>query len=190
MHFSSGGPEGDYLKLARNQAGSGYNPPLVDPGYGPYPQTPTESALNISPNADPYMSSNYFGSSRIDLLPEYQKAYLSALIAQQKQQYNSGTAFLNKTYSSSNHGFYGGTPYTGSQVAGSFVNSLTAQSRARQQSERLTRAASMRSFGSDHGGLVGDSGYVLSLLEDFKSNKTKVFELSDIVGHVVEFRYG
>jgi pumilio RNA-binding family len=187
MCFSSGGAEVDYLKLARNQVGSGYNLPQVDPGYGSYPQTPTESALNISSNADPYMSRDYFGSPQIDL-PEYQKAYITALIAQQKQQYTSGTAFLNKSYSSLDRGFYGGLPYTGSQVAGSYVNSLTAQSRARQQSERLTRAASMRSFGSDHGGLVDDSGYVLSLLEDFKSNKTKVFELSDIVGHVVEFR--
>lgn len=76
----------------------------------------------------------------------------------------------------------------GSQVPGSFGgNTLTAQSRARQ-SERLARAASLRSLGSDHSSFVDDSGYMLSLLEDFKSNKTKVFELSDIVGHVVEFR--
>ncbi|KAJ4785341.1 Pumilio [Rhynchospora pubera] len=185
--LGSGGAEGEYLKLTRNQAGSAFNSPMIDPIYGAYPQTPTESALNASPSADPYMSRNHFGSSQIDLLPEYQKAYLSALIAQQKQQYNSGTPYLTKSYSSLNRGVYGGTPYMGSQVStGSFVNSLTAQSRARQ-SERLSRAASLRSLGSDHSSFVDDGGYVLSLLEDFKNNKAKSFELSDIVGHVVEF---
>ncbi|KAF3319899.1 pumilio 4 isoform X2 [Carex littledalei] len=184
----SGGVEGEYLKLTRNQAGSGYNTPMVDSGYSLYPpHTPTESALNASPSADPYMSRNYLGSSQINLLtPEYQKAYISALIAQQKQQYNSGTPYFTKSYSSLNRGAYGGMPYTTeSQLPGSFVNSLTAQSRARQ-SERMTRAASLRSFGSDHSGFGDDSGYVLSLLEDFKSSKAK-FELPDIVGHVVEF---
>jgi len=29
-----------------------------------------------------------------------------------------------------------------------------------------------------------------SLLEEFKNSKTRRFELSDIAGHVVEFRYG
>jgi pumilio RNA-binding family len=28
-----------------------------------------------------------------------------------------------------------------------------------------------------------------SLLEEFKSNKSKSYELSEIAGHVVEFRY-
>lgn len=185
--LGSGGVEGEYLKLTRNQAGLGYNTPMVDSGYSLYPHTPTESALNASPSADPYMSRNYLGSSQMNLLtPEYQKAYISSLIAQQKQQYNSGTPYFTKSYSSLNRGAYGGMPYTTeSQLPGSFVNSLTAQSRARQ-SERMTRAASLRSFGSDHSGFGDDSGYVLSLLEDFKSSKAK-FELPDIVGHVVEF---
>ena len=34
-----------------------------------------------------------------------------------------------------------------------------------------------------------DESFASSLLEEFKSNKTKCFELSEIVGHVVEFRY-
>jgi hypothetical protein len=34
-----------------------------------------------------------------------------------------------------------------------------------------------------------DENYAPSLLEEFKSNKTKCLELSEIVGHVVEFRY-
>ena len=34
-----------------------------------------------------------------------------------------------------------------------------------------------------------DESFASSLLEEFKSNKTKCFELSEIAGHVVEFRY-
>ena len=34
-----------------------------------------------------------------------------------------------------------------------------------------------------------DENFASSLLEEFKSNKTKCFELSEISGHVVEFRY-
>jgi pumilio RNA-binding family len=34
-----------------------------------------------------------------------------------------------------------------------------------------------------------DESFASSLLEEFKSNKTKCLELSEIAGHVVEFRY-
>jgi pumilio RNA-binding family len=34
-----------------------------------------------------------------------------------------------------------------------------------------------------------DESFPSSLLDEFKSNKTKCFELSEIAGHVVEFRY-
>jgi pumilio RNA-binding family len=34
-----------------------------------------------------------------------------------------------------------------------------------------------------------DESFPSSLLEEFKSNKTRCFELSEIAGHVVEFRY-
>jgi len=34
-----------------------------------------------------------------------------------------------------------------------------------------------------------DETFAPTLLDEFKSNKTKCFELSEIGGHVVEFRY-
>ena len=33
-----------------------------------------------------------------------------------------------------------------------------------------------------------DNSFISSLLEEFKSNKTKSFELAKIVGHVLKFR--
>jgi pumilio RNA-binding family len=53
----------------------------------------------------------------------------------------------------------------------------------------------MRNFGSSFGswnsGMGGkmDANLMPSLLEEFKSNKSKSYELSEIAGHVVEFRY-
>jgi pumilio RNA-binding family len=51
---------------------------------------------------------------------------------------------------------------------------------------RNTAGGSMGSWNSENG--LMDNGYGSSLLEEFKTNKTRSFELLDIVGHVVEFR--
>ena len=45
-------------------------------------------------------------------------------------------------------------------------------------------------MGPWHAGFSVEDSYAPSLLEEFKSNKTKCFELSEIAGHFVEFRYG
>ncbi|KAJ3672169.1 hypothetical protein LUZ60_006890 [Juncus effusus] len=188
----TGGLETDFLNIGRSQVGgASYHAPAIDPVYGNYPQTPTDPLLN---------STNYLNNSlsQIDPLSDYQKAYLSALLAQQqKLQYVSSNTTLtntalNNTALNLNRGLYGrdvsfNTGYV-SPVQGSLYGSLTAQARARTN-ERLTRGASMRSAygGSDTAGFLDEGFAALTLLEDFKTNKTKNFELADIVGHVVEF---
>ncbi|KAI5346446.1 hypothetical protein L3X38_014325 [Prunus dulcis] len=68
---------------------------------------------------------------------------------------------------------------------------------ARHSDRNLRFSSGMRNMG---GGLMGawhsetggnfDENFASTLLDEFKSNKTKCFELSEIAGHVVEFRYG
>ncbi|XP_020115201.1 pumilio homolog 1-like [Ananas comosus] len=195
--LNAGGLEGQYLNLSGNQMGSGFQVPMVDPLYAQYLQTTPDSILNsTAASMDPSLGRNYIGSSHMDL-PDYQKAYLGALLAQQKLQY--GMPFLNKSVGL-NHAFYGsnhalgvGMAYPTNQASSSFLPSLGSGSPVRQASERLMRVSSMT---RGAGGSIGsrspengfmEEGYASSLLEEFKNNKTRSFELQDIVDHVVEF---
>nr|CAD1820969.1 unnamed protein product [Ananas comosus var. bracteatus] len=195
--LNAGGLEGQYLNLSGNQMGSGFQVPMVDPLYAQYLQTTPDSILNsTAASMDPSLGRNYIGSSHMDL-PDYQKAYLGALLAQQKLQY--GMPFLNKSVGL-NHAFYGsnhalgvGMAYPTNPASSTFLPSLGSGSPVRQASERLMRVSSMT---RGAGGSIGsrspengfmEEGYASSLLEEFKNNKTRSFELQDIVDHVVEF---
>ncbi|XP_040365431.1 pumilio homolog 1 isoform X2 [Rosa chinensis] len=89
-----------------------------------------------------------------------QKAYLGQLLSPQKSQF--------------------GAPYMGSPVRHSDRN-LRFSSGMRNMSGGL-----MGAWHSETGGNF-DESFASSLLDEFKSNKTKCFELSEISGHVVEF---
>ncbi|XP_028788982.1 pumilio homolog 4 isoform X2 [Neltuma alba] len=125
-----------------------------------------------------------------------QKAYLETLLSQQKQQYElsllAKSGFLN-------YGFYGsqpcglGIPYSGKQIANSLLpcrgsgNPLFENANA-SQLDSMVKSSIGGSVGSCHSdiGYSTEGRFVSSLLDEFK-NKARSFELSDIVGHVVQF---
>lgn len=164
--------------------------PLVDPLYLQY--LAQVAALN-----DPSLDRNYIGNSYADIL---QKAYIGSLLSP-KSQY--GVPYLGGS-ASLNHGYYGspayniGMPYNGSPLLSPMVpTSPVGPGSPMRHSDRNMRFSSglrnlpgglMGPWTSDHESNI-DESFTSSLLEEFKSNKTKCFELSEIAGHVVEFRY-
>ncbi|KAL9230148.1 hypothetical protein vseg_005536 [Gypsophila vaccaria] len=123
------------------------------------------------------------GNSYMDLLA-LQKAYLGTLKS-----------------AGMNHGYYGnsafgmGAGYAGSHLANSFLPSSPVGPGSPLRHERNMRLPSgMRNLAS---GMTGnwhseaaafmEQSFGSSLLDEFKSNKTKCFELAEIANHVVEF---
>ncbi|PKU77622.1 Pumilio like 3 [Dendrobium catenatum] len=177
-----------------SQEGSGYPVSVIDPLYAQYLQGASGSTSPYSGNMnDPSLGGSFLGSSLMDLTP-YQKAYLEALLAQQKLQYGGA---LSKDSGLSN-GFYGssglglGMTYPSSPLSTNLLSSLGPGSL--RPNDRLSRLPSMlrSAIGVPKGSWNYESGimeesFVSTLLEEFKNNKTRSFELSDIVDHVVEF---
>ncbi|KAJ6850913.1 pumilio-like protein 1-like [Iris pallida] len=168
--------------------------PLVDPLYAQYLRT-AEYAAQVAYNfSDPPTDRGYMGNSYLELL-EIQKQYLGAML--QPKQY--GMPFLGKS-GGLNHGYYGnpafglGMAYPGSPVAGpGLPTSPVGPGSPVRLGERSMRFPSgvrnlaggvMGSWHSDNG---MNENFASTLLEEFKSNKIKSYELSDISGHVVEF---
>lgn len=153
-----------------NRAGSHtLQMPSVDPMYLQYLRSAEyTTALN-----DPSMDSNYMGNSYADLV-SLQKAYLGALLTPHKSQYNP---YLTKS-GSLNQGYYGnfGLPFVGPLLPNSPVG----------PGNPLRHAEWNMRFPSGMRNLV-DESFASSLLDEFKSNKTRCFELAEIAGHVVEF---
>ncbi|KAM7499290.1 hypothetical protein LguiA_023704 [Lonicera macranthoides] len=159
----------------------------IDPSYLQYLRSSEFAAAQAAALND--------GNSYVDLLG-LQKAYLDAVISSQKLQY--GLPYLGKS-GSLNHGYYGnptfgiGMQYPASPLAGSvFPNSPVGSGSPVRHGERSLRVPSgVRNLA---GGVMGswhsdnlDESFASTLLDEFKSNKTKCFELSEIAGHVVEF---
>ncbi|XWS74102.1 hypothetical protein CRYUN_Cryun02cG0186800 [Craigia yunnanensis] len=173
--------------------------PFVDPMYLQYMRTSDYAAAQIATLNDPSMDRNFLGNSYMNLL-ELQKAYLGALLSPQKSQY--GVPLGAKSGSSNLHGFYGnptfgaGMSYPGSPLASPVIpnSPIGLGSPIRHTDLNMRFPSGMRNLA---GGVMGpwhldagcnmDESFVSSLLEEFKSNKTKCFELSEIAGHVVEF---
>lgn len=186
---------GNYITASALQA------PLMDPLYIQYLKTAEYAAHVASSCNDPSLDRNYTATSYVDLLGVgLQKAYLGALLSTQKSQY--GGPFLGKS-GGLNHGYnanpaFGlGMPYPGSPLASPiFPASPVGPSSSIRHNECNVRFPSgIRNLG---GGAMGwhldgvggmDESFASSLLEEFKSNKGKCFELFEIAGHVVEFRY-
>ncbi|KAF8048174.1 hypothetical protein N665_2630s0005 [Sinapis alba] len=133
----------------------------------------------------------FMGNSYMSML-EFQRAYLGA----QKSQY--GVPY--KSVSPNSHSYYGSPTfgsnmsYPGSPLAHHVMqNPLVAPLSPMRRGEvnmRYPSAARNYSGGvmdSWHLGASLDGGFGSSLLEEFKSNKTRGFELSEIASHVVEF---
>ncbi|XP_058109574.1 pumilio homolog 2-like [Magnolia sinica] len=184
-------------RMSNHTAATGLQAPLMDPLYIQYLRTAEYAAQVAASFNDPSMDRNYMGNSYVDLLG-LQKAYLGALLSPQKSQY--GMPFLGKT--SLNHGYYGnptfglGMSYPGSPLASPVLptSPVGPGSPMRHNDRNIRFPSSMRnlaggvmgSWHSDVGSNLDDS-FASSLLEEFKSSKTKSFELSEIAGHVVEF---
>ncbi|MQL97817.1 hypothetical protein Taro_030519 [Colocasia esculenta] len=174
--------------------------PLMDPTYLQYLRT-AEYAAQVANNfTDPSIDRSYMGNSYLDVvgLQNIQKAYLNSLLSSQKQY---GMPFSGKV-GGLNHGYYGnsafglGMSYTGSPLASPILpgSPVGPGSPLRHGDRNVRFPTGMRNLGggvlgswrSDGGGSF-DDGFASSLLEEFKSNKAKCFELSEISGHVVEF---
>jgi pumilio RNA-binding family len=133
---------------------------------------------------DPLMDRGHLGNSYMDLLGTH-KANIGPLLQSQKQ-----------------YGYYGNLGfnlgYPGSPLASPVLPSspIAPGSPLRHGERNMRFPSGMRNFGNSFGswnsGMGGkmDANLMPSLLEEFKSNKSKSYELSEIAGHVVEFRYG
>lgn len=179
-------------RIANQAAAAGIQMPLVDPVFDQYMRTPEyASQFSSNPN-DPSIDRSY--------LIGLQKAYIDALLSAQN---NPNLSYLSKS-GNFNPGYYNdpsfglGMSYPGSPLSNSVHNASVGPGSPMRHSDHGMRVPSvMRNL---NGGLIGswtseagihnmDESFASSLLEEFKSNKTKCFELSEIAGHVVEFRY-
>ncbi|KAK9127063.1 hypothetical protein Syun_015860 [Stephania yunnanensis] len=136
--------------------------PLLDPLYLQYLRSAEYSAPQVAALNDPNLDANYLGNSYADMV-NLQKAYLESLISPNKSEY--GSSLLGKS----------GSPLRHSERNMHFPSGL-----------RNLAGGGMGSWYSE-GGSNFDESFASSLLEEFKGNKTKAFELSEIAGHVVEF---
>ncbi|KAJ7947619.1 Pumilio-like protein [Quillaja saponaria] len=188
-------------RMGNQITGSALQAPFVDPMYLPYMRPSEYAAAQLTALNDPSVDRNYLGNSYLNLL-ELQKAYVGSLLSPQKSQFN--VPLGGKSGSFNHHGYYGnptygvGMSYPGSPVANTVMpNSPVGSGSPIRHGELNMRFPSgMRSL-AGAGDVMGpwhldagcnmDESFASSLLEEFKSNKTKCFELSEIAGHVVEF---
>lgn len=186
-------------RMRNHTAGNTLQLPMMDPLYLQYLRSNEYAAAQAASLNDTSMDRDCMGNSYLDLL-ELQKAYLGVLLSPQKSQL--GVPYLGKS-ASLNHGYYGnpalglGMSYPGSPLGGPLLpNSPVGSGSPVRHGERNMRFSGMRNLA---GGVMGawhseagsnlDETFASTLLDEFKSNKTKCFELSEIGGHVVEFRY-
>ncbi|XP_071720028.1 pumilio homolog 1-like [Rutidosis leptorrhynchoides] len=168
-------------RIGTHMAGNGS---FIDPMYLQYLRT-TEYAAQLAALNDP------LPNSYTDLL---QKAYLG-ISPPHKSQYGVQTTSPNRHGYYGNHGYGMGLSYPGSPLMNQIPNSPRGPGSPIRLDELNTRfSPQMRNLGGGGGGVMapwhldgGDNSFGSSLLEEFKSNKTKSFELSEITGHVVEF---
>lgn len=120
-----------------------------------------------------------------------QKPHLEPLL--QKSQY--GLAFGKP--SNLNHGFFGnlafspGISYLGSPIRDPVIPNLPFESISPvMHGEQITHFSSgLRNIPGSFMECNLEESFASSLLYEFKSNKTKFFELREIAGHVAEFMY-
>ncbi|XP_059456798.1 pumilio homolog 4 isoform X2 [Corylus avellana] len=167
----------------------------MDPGFIQYFRS-SDYATHAVASPSPSQGRNYFGTSHGDL-EGVQKAYLEALLAQKNQQYE--LPHLGKS-GGFNHGYYGnpsygfGMPYPGNAMADSILPSIGSGTPV-FHNDRISNFTSMMrssmggSIGSWHSDISSsmEGRFASTLLDEFKNNKTRSFELPDIVGNVVEF---
>ncbi|KAJ8770987.1 hypothetical protein K2173_022888 [Erythroxylum novogranatense] len=182
-------------RVGSPMTGSSLQGSFIDPMHLQYLKT-SEYAAQLAALNDPPMDRNYLGNSYVNLL-ELQRAHVGSLLSPQKSQY--GVPLGGKSGGSNHHGYYGsptfgiGMPYPGSPLANPVMpnSAVGAGSPMRQNEPNVHFPSGMRNL---TGGIMGPwhldgagESFGSSLLEEFKSNKTKSLDLSEITGHVVEF---
>ncbi|KAK8477718.1 hypothetical protein V6N13_144588 [Hibiscus sabdariffa] len=196
QNLSSAASESHNLgRVAGQIAGNTLPAPYVDPLYLQYLRTSDYATAQLAGFNDPSMDRNFLSDSYMNLL-ELQKAYFGALLSPQKSQY--GAPLGAKSGSSNLHGFHGNSTfgadmlYPGSPLGNYAIpnSPVGLGSPIRHTDLNMRFHSGTRNLA---GSVMGYAGYnpaesfPSSLLEEFKSNKTKCFELSEIAGHVVEF---
>ncbi|CAI0411932.1 unnamed protein product [Linum tenue] len=198
MNIPSSALDGSTIAQSLNrlgsQVGSDLHSPSTDMHYAQYLRRLPDYSNHTSAGSSGPQFRNYLGTSHGDLT-DIQKAYLELMLAQQKQEYDLP---LSRKAGTSNQAYYRnpayglGLPYPANSMGNSVLPSLAS---GNLHNERVAHFASMMrnsmggsigSWHSDIGG-TGERRYSSSLLDEFKNNKTRSFELLDIVGHVVEF---
>ncbi|XP_010535464.1 PREDICTED: pumilio homolog 2-like [Tarenaya hassleriana] len=162
--------------------------PFADPLYVQYLRT-SEYAAQLGALNDPMMDHNLLGNnSYMNNLAEMQRAYIDQLLSAQKQQYVASVG--GKYGGGSNQRGYHGMSYPGSPLANpGFPNSpVGSGSPMRHNDLNMSYPSRMRNLaGGWHLDAGLNEGFGSSLLEEFKNNKAKCFELSEISNHVVAF---
>lgn len=197
-NLTANASESHLNRMGNHMGGSAVQTPFMDPMYLQYLRT-AEYAAQVAALNEPIMDRNYLGNSYVDFLG-LQKAYLGAMLSPQKSQY--GVSMGNKSSGSNHHGYYGnpafgvGMSYPGSPLASPIIpnSPVGPGSPIRHNELNMRYPSGMRNLpggvmGPWHldGGCNVDESFASTLLDEFKNNKTKCFELSEIAGHVVEF---
>ncbi|KAE9615041.1 hypothetical protein Lal_00048068 [Lupinus albus] len=185
-------------RLGNHAARSTNQLPSMDPLYPQYSRSDEFAAAQIAALNESAINRGYTNNSFTNLIG-LQRGDIESLIASQRSHIG-GVPYLAKSASLNHNSYrnpsYGlGMAYPGSPVAGShFPNSLYGPGSPMSQTERNMHLSGMRNLaggfmGAWHSDAVSslDENFASSLLDEFKNNKTKCFELSEIAGHVVEF---
>ncbi|KAL1545129.1 pumilio 2-like [Salvia divinorum] len=190
LRGSNNVPELNLSRISNQMTGSVLQAPFVDPLYLQYLRTAEYPAAQVAALNNQSVDRNYMGDSYLDLL---QKAYLGNLLPSHNSEY--GVPLGGKTGVSSHHGYYRnpafglGMSYPGSPSAiPAIPHSVGGPGSPIRHGDFNRYPGGLRNA---TGSIIGpwhlDPSFSSSLLEEFKSNKARCFELSEITGHVVEF---
>ncbi len=205
-----------HLYKFTGQAGSGISPQIHDPIYlQQYMQRAADEARALN---DPALYRTYnVGGGNVDLM-ELQKSQLGVMLGytgEQKSQYartgSIGVPIVSNKSGSVSPAYYGSppgvgmampynnSPLTSPVLPGSPVGPGSLSVRRDDRNLRLssgTGRSSATAAGTSYSGWQSQRSSETTeeirgstLLEEYKNSKTRRFELSDITGHVVEFRY-
>ncbi|KAJ6350014.1 hypothetical protein OIU78_006241 [Salix suchowensis] len=194
-HLDTGGIGiGHGFNRLGNQVGSDLHSTVMDPHYAQSLQRMSDYATrDVASSSEPSVR-DYFGTSEGDL-DSIQKVYLETLLVQKKQQYElpilTKSGRLKQGYHR-NSSYNLSMPYPENSAVKSMLPSVGSGGYRSGRAAHL--ASAMR---SSMGGSTGtwqsdidcnaERRQSSSLIDEFKNKKTGSFELSGIVGHVVEF---
>lgn len=192
-------------------------PQMHDPLYLQYVRSMEEA--RVAAAIDPSLLRNYGGGGYVDMveLQKNQLSAMLGYSGEQKSQFgragSMGIPIASQKSGSVSPAYYGSppgvgmvafnnSPLTSPVLPGSPVGAGGFGMRRDERNARLSSASRTSSgnigggSGTSYAGWQGQKASEgteevrgSSLLEEFKNSKTRRFELSDIAGHVVEFRY-